>query len=131
MTTRPTWDQYFAAIAQTVSIRSDCERSKVGAVVVKANRIRATGFNGSPAGQPGCDTCPRRLSGVAPGSSYDTGGGACIALHAEQNALLFASRDDCEDATLYITRAPCDGCWRMIQGSGIRRVVWPEGETTL
>lgn len=125
--TRPSWPEYFLNIAEAVAARAECSRRQVGAVVVKDNRIRATGYNGAPAGRPSCleGACPRGQSSVAPGSSYDTGAGACIALHAEQNALLFAARDDCEGATLYVTCKPCEGCWRMVQGSGIHRVIWP------
>lgn len=129
---KPTWSEYYIGVAEAASRRSSCERSKVGAVLVTAqNRVASLGFNDSPAGRPGCESCPRRLSGVASGSGYDTGPGACVALHAEQNALLFASRRDCEGGTLYITRAPCDGCMRMIDGSGVVRVVWPGGELVL
>ena len=128
---RPDWDDYFLALAFTASIRADCERRQVGAVVVDdRRRIRGTGYNGSAPGKPGCETCPRRLSGVAPGSSYDTGSGACVALHAEMNALLYTDLPDRVGATLYITCEPCDGCRRTIAGAMIARVVWPEGEYT-
>ena len=127
---KPSWSDYYLGIAEAASRRSSCSRSKVGAcLVTRHNRVASLGYNDSPAGGPGCESCPRRLSGVAPGSSYDAGAGACLALHAEQNALLYASRDECEGGTLYITREPCDGCSRMIRGSGIARVVTPEGET--
>ncbi|WP_416382481.1 deoxycytidylate deaminase [Nocardia cyriacigeorgica] len=119
---RPTWDQYFLAVARTVSIRSDCERDRVGAVVVKDRRIRATGYNGAPAGTPGCDSCPRRTSSCAPGSSYDN----CVAIHAEANALLYCDRSDLIGATIYITRKPCYACSKLIAGAGIERVVTPE-----
>lgn len=130
---RPDWDAYFLGIAKAVSERGECSRSRVGAVLVKDRRIRSTGYNGAPMGAPSClgGFCPRASSNVAPGSSYDTGSGACIAIHAEANALLFASRDDCEGATLYITRSPCDGCFRLIKGSGVAIVVWPEGRFDL
>jgi dCMP deaminase len=127
--TRPSWDEHFLFIAEAVSGRADCRRRKVGAVVVKENRIKSTGYNGSPPGGKSClaGQCPRGLKSkaeVVPGSSYDTGAGSCIALHAEQNALLYASPDDRKGATLYLTDQPCEGCWRMIQGSGIARVVY-------
>lgn len=125
MPKRPTFDEYFLNIAAVVASRSSCERSKVGAVLVKDRRIRGTGYNDSPAGQPGCETCPRRLSGCEPGSSYDTGVGACVALHAEQNVLLHTDRADLVDATLYVSREPCVGCWKMINGAGIARIVFP------
>lgn len=125
---RPDWDQYFLGIANAVAARADCERRRVGAVVVKDRRVRGTGYNGAPAGYPGCVSCPRRVSTVAPGSSYDTGAGMCVAVHAEANALLYCDRDDLIGATLYITTNPCDGCLKLIRATGIVRVVWPEGE---
>lgn len=90
--------------------------------------VVATGYNGAPSGSPGCLTngaCPRGRSNVAPGSSYDTGAGACIALHAEQNALLRASWKDLEGSTLYVTDIPCGGCRRTISGTSIARIVYP------
>jgi hypothetical protein len=63
---------------------------------------------------------------VQPGASYDTGAGSCVALHAEQNAILYADRARLDGATLYLTDAPCDGCTRMIKATRISRVVWPE-----
>jgi Deoxycytidylate deaminase len=125
---RPTWDEYFLAGAQWAAVRSDCERAKVGAMVVRNKRVRSTGYNGAPPGLPGCSTCPRRTSQVEPGSSYDTGPGACVAVHAELNALLFCDREDLPGATLYVTREPCGGCRKAIAAAGIVRVVWPEGE---
>lgn len=128
---RPNWDEYFLEIGRAVSARSDCERRKVGAVVVaKDRRIRSTGYNGAPAGEPGCATCPRRNSSVASGSSYDTGAGSCVAIHAEANALIYCNREDLIGSTLYITHdfGPCDGCLRLIKAAGVSRVVYPKGE---
>ena len=33
--TRPSWDKYFLQLAKDVSLRSNCSRRKVGAVIVK------------------------------------------------------------------------------------------------
>lgn len=126
--TRLNWDEYFLNIATAVAARADCERRQVGAVVVKNNRIMGTGYNGAPAGAPGCATCPRRLSGVAEFSSYDTGPGQCVAIHAEANALLYTDREDLVASTIYVTCQPCDGCARLIRAGSICRAVWPEGE---
>ena len=51
-----------------------------------------------------------------------------MAVHAEANALLYCDREDLRGATLYITTDPCDGCLKLIEASGIVRVVWDEGE---
>lgn len=62
---------------------------------------------------------------VAPGSSYDTGTGSCIAIHAEQNAILRAGME-CRDSAIFITDEPCDGCARLIEGAGIVQVIFPD-----
>lgn len=144
---RPNWDDYFLNIAVTVAQRADCTRRKVGAVIVKDQRIVSTGYNGASSGQPGCLTdgaCPRgqhwqnghRCGGckdlwpcdksVQPSSSYDTGAGSCIAVHAEANALIYADYEKCQEATLYCTDAPCDGCRKLVNAAGISRIVVPE-----
>lgn len=131
---RPDWDAWALRIAAAVATRADCTRRQVGAVVLDAeHRVLSVGYNGAPSGDPGCASsgaCPRgrhSAADVAPGSSYDTGAGACIALHAEQNALLYADPVRRIGGTLAVTDEPCGGCRRFIAGSGIARVVWPNG----
>lgn len=146
---RPDWDHYFMGISSAVAKRADCTRRQVGAIVVDSDhRILGTGYNGSTSKGPSCleGQCPRGQhyltssdwagahcacgfdwpcsKAVAPGSSYDTGAGVCIALHAEQNCLLWA-RSSVKGCTLYVTEEPCDGCSRMIAASGVARVVTP------
>jgi dCMP deaminase len=120
---RPDWPTYFMNIAYAVAERSDCERDRVGAVIVKDRRIRSTGYNGSPSGLPGCSSCPRRNSSVVSGSNYDN----CVAVHAEANALIYCDREDLQGAVLYVTREPCVSCMKLIMGSGVVEVNWPEG----
>lgn len=131
VTERPNWDEYFLGIAEAVAARGECTRSQVGAVLVGADkRLRSAGYNGAPTGAPSClkGACPRATSNAVPGvSSYEEGPSRCIAIHAEANVLLFASKDDCTGATIYVTRNPCDGCQKMILGAGVGRVVTPEG----
>lgn len=121
MTKRPTWDEYFQLIAYAVSRRSDCKRRHVGAVITKHNRIVSTGYNGAPAGEPGCEACPMREVGAS--DNYDR----CVAVHAEANALLYADRDKTEGATLYVTREPCAGCAKLARAAGIARISYIEG----
>lgn len=131
---RPSWDAYFLGIAQGVSARADCTRAQVGALVVKLVAglpvIAGTGYNGAPPGVPGClsagacprgrlsvDTCPRN-------SDYAN----CIADHAERNALRWTPVESRNGSTLYVTREPCPSCRTLISASGLKRVVWPDGE---
>ncbi len=130
---KPGWDDYFIGIARAVSVRSSCERRKVGAVIVNPDRrIVGTGYNDSPAGGPHCiDGCPRALSSVKPGSDYSSGPGRCIAIHAEANAIIWAGRDACAGATLYCTEVPCYDCARLIRAAGIVRYVVAPGAIEL
>lgn len=131
---RPDWDEYYLGIAAAVAKRADCSRRQIGAILVnKNNRHRGSGYNGGRPKGPSClaGECPRGLMSVdevAPGSSYDTGQGTCIAIHAEQNLCLDTTAEDRAGGTIYITDAPCNGCLRMLQGSGIIRIVWPTGK---
>lgn len=131
---RPSWDHYFLVQAWATSLRADCTRRRHGAVIVKDRRIVASGYNGAPAGKPGCleGACPRgQLSyDEHPGRSiggYDdpTSPGYCGSVHAELNALLHANRADTVGATIYITGEPCHGCRKAITAAGIARAVWP------
>jgi dCMP deaminase len=127
VTGRPDFDTWALGIAAAVAVRGDCRRKQVGAVILDSrHRVVSTGYNGSPPGSPSClaGACPRAFAGVEPGSSYDTGPGACIALHAEQNALLYADPARLPGSTIYVTSEPCPGCARMISGTGIIRTVW-------
>lgn len=114
-------------LAEVVKHRSDCLRLNVGAVIVKDRRIIATGYNGTPQGiknctEGGCERCTRRQAGkIGPGEEK----GACICLHAEQNAIIQSAYHgtSTKGATLYSTYAPCTQCARMIVNAGIARVV--------
>lgn len=125
MATRPDWDDYFLRIAWAVAHRADCTRRRIGCVITLNNRVISTGYNGAPAGDPGClaGACPRgQLSyrEVAKDSPYDN----CIAVHAEANALIYA-RTSCVGATAYITDQPCPSCLKLLRGAGIERIVSP------
>ena len=131
--TVPDWDDYFLGIANAVSRRAQCTRRRVGAVLVLDRRIIATGYNGAASGQPSCleGACPRGALDYdqVPGlGDYDRPGtpGFCIAIHAEVNALLFATRDT-SGASAYITDQPCPGCRKALAEAGIVRAVWPAG----
>ena len=52
---RPSWDEYFMAIARVVATRSTCDRKHVGAVIVRDKMILTTGYNGSIRGLGHCD----------------------------------------------------------------------------
>jgi dCMP deaminase len=108
-------------LAQKLAQRSHCVKMHVGAVLTKDTRIVSLGYNGPPAGTHNCDVewpehgCPR-----------DSKGSCSLALHAEQNAILYASKNNVsvEGSTLYITLSPCIACARIIFTTGIRKVIY-------
>ena len=126
---RPTWDEYFMEIAKVVATRSVCLRRHVGAVIVKQNHaILATGYNGAPPGRYHCKTCMRKEMGIPSGERQEL----CRALHAEQNALLFAeSRQALVGASIYVTYEPCYMCEKMLIASGIKKVYYPTKDNVL
>ena len=114
---RPTWDEYFMAIARAVATRATCDRRSVGAVIVKDKRILATGYNGAPVGMRHCDHT----------DGADMRDGHCArSTHAEQNALVQAARYGTPIAggTLYCTDNPCLTCAKLLINAGIVRVVY-------
>lgn len=125
---RPSWDQYFMEMAELTAKRSTCMRRSVGAVIVKDNRAIATGYNGAPRGIAHCEDrggCLRQQLGVPSGQRHEI----CMALHAEQNAIIQAAAmgHSIEGGTIYVTHQPCAICAKMIINSGIKRIVIREG----
>lgn len=127
MKQRPSWDEYFAEMLNTVKKRSTCLRRDVSAIIVKDNRIISTGYNGSPKGVKHCEElgCLREKLNVPSGERHEL----CRGIHAEQNAIIQAAKlgVSIEGATLYCTHQPCILCAKMIVNSGISRVVYGEG----
>lgn len=111
---RPSWSKYFLAIAETVATRSLDVNSRYGCVLVRDNRILATGYNSPVAGLPDAEVPNTRLGG------YKYMGLWC---HAEENAILYAARFGValNGATAVITGMPCHACSRLLISVGIKR----------
>ena len=118
---KPSFDDIYMELAENLAKRSHCVKAQVGAVLTKETRIVSLGYNGPPAGTHNCDIefpeegCPR-----------DSKGSCSLALHAEQNAILYAVKNNAtvEGSTLYVTLAPCLSCARIIFSMGIESVVY-------
>lgn len=121
---RPSWEQYFMQITDVVATRSTCLRRKVGAIIVRDNRILASGYNGPPRGLKHCDEtgCLRDKLQIPSGERHEL----CRGLHAEQNVIIQAAMHgiSIQEGTFYITHQPCILCAKMIINSGIRKVVY-------
>ena len=52
---RPTWDEYFMDVANTIARRATCDRGRSGCVIARDKQLLVTGYVGSPPGLPHCD----------------------------------------------------------------------------
>lgn len=134
-------DQYYLGIAKQVAVRSTCIRRHFGCVIVQKDQIISTGYCGAPRGTANCidvGKCLRAELQAKKGEHYEW----CRGVHAEQNAIIHASRLDIIDASLYLVGydaksleicddiEPCRLCKRMIINAGIAKVILmkPNGE---
>lgn len=124
--TRPGWDEYYLGIARA----GGGARELLAAAGGRGDRGRQRDHrdrlqrhaDGGPELQRG--GCPRCASDAPVGSGYD----ACICVHAEQNAIVFAARhgNATKGGALYTTLRPCFGCLKESIQAGIRRIVFAE-----
>ncbi|MCI9246404.1 MAG: cytidine deaminase [Clostridia bacterium] len=126
---------YYLNIAKAVADRSTCLRKKSGAVIVNQDEIISTGYSGAPRGRENCIDlgycCKKKFFPDVRHAGYD----ACRSVHAEQNALISASRKNMLGATLYLVQyrtdtgkyeenaGCCQMCRKMIINSGIEQVI--------
>ena len=135
---------YYLDIAQSVSERSTCLRRRFGCVIVNNDEIVSTGYNGALRGRKNCTElgeCYREKLSVPRGERYEL----CRSVHAEQNAIISASRKETIGADLYMVginaktgevesnSSSCMMCKRVVINAGINRVIVrePNNEYTI
>lgn len=127
-------NNYYLDIAETVSERGTCLRRLYGAIIVKNDEVISTGYVGAPRGRKNCtdlNFCMREKLNIPRGERYEL----CRSVHAEQNAIISASRKDIIGGTLYLVgreaktkeyvknAMPCMFCKRFIINAGLSKVV--------
>ena len=125
---------YYLDMADVARERSTCLRRTYGAVIVKNDTIVSTGYSGAPRGRANCidlGYCMRQKLNIPRGERYEF----CRSVHAEQNAIIAASREQMLGSTLYLCGREvdtgelikdancCTMCKRMIINAGIEKVV--------
>lgn len=126
---------YYLDIAEAVAERGTCLRKNFGCIIVKNDEIIATGYTGAPRGRVNCidlGYCTKKkIFPEVRHGGYD----ACRSVHAEQNAIISASRKDMIDSTMYLVGIrkdtneyeeganSCQICRKMIINAGIKEVV--------
>jgi len=123
---------YYLNIAEAVLERSTCIRRHFGSVLTNEDIIISTGYNGSMRGDSNCcdnNSCIRNEMNCASGEGYEY----CIAIHAEQNAIINVSRRNALGGTLFLVGIdvdtgnyfpiePCYVCMKLIKVIGIRKI---------
>lgn len=132
---------YYLDICETVLERGTCIRRNFAAIIVKNDEIISTGYSGAPRGRANCADlgfCRREELKVPRGTRYEL----CRSVHAEQNAIISARRQDMLGATLYLVgkeiatdklvenASPCSLCKRFIINSGIDKVIIRDTKVT-
>ena len=109
------FDDKYIKLAEIWAGNSYCKRRQVGALLVKDRMIISDGYNGTPSGFE--NICEDENGVTKP-----------YVLHAEANAItkVAKSGNSSQDATLYVTAAPCIECSKLIIQAGIKRVVYKD-----
>ena len=114
-------------VAETYASLSTAVRLKVGAIVVKDNRVISIGYNGMPSGWD--NNCEDEIGYVLDDNGYVVETRLKTkseVLHAETNAIakLARSNESGLDAAMFVTHAPCLDCAKLIYQSGISKVYY-------
>ena len=119
MSDRPSFDEVYMEVVDSIARRSTCLRKKVGAVITIDRSILSHGYNGVPCGLDHCCDSGLCLKDVAGTEEYK----ACI--HAEQNAICQCAKRGLalEGATVYVNADVCITCAKLMVASGIARCV--------
>lgn len=111
---RPSWNEVWMSMAETIAKRSHHPTFKVGAIIITEDntQVLSVGYNGNAAG------LPNNMDSDEPGCSG--------LIHAEINALLKLDYNNPKNKIMYLTLSPCSNCAKAIINSGIKKVVYKE-----
>ena len=128
------YDKAHMKVAEIYANLSSAVRLKVGAIVVKDDRVISIGYNGTPSGwDNNCENMKYKTDNyiIDPGGpQYEMRTMTLTTnpevVHAEANAIgkLAKSSESGNQATLYITHSPCFECAKLIHVVGINKVFY-------
>jgi dCMP deaminase len=122
----------FMDTAVRFSELSSAVRLKVGAIIVKDDRIISIGYNGMPSGWT--NVCEDVVDVQPSDARYDYENFTKElktkpeVIHAEANAIakLAKSHESGDGSTMFLTHAPCMDCAKQIFTAGIKQVFYKE-----
>ena len=120
---KPKYQQAHMQAAHIYANLSSAQRLKVGALIVKDDRIISIGYNGMPSGWD--NVCEYKHYSLGNPNDYELKTKPEV-LHAEMNALmkLAKSTESGLDSSLFVTHSPCLDCAKGIYQAGIKEVYY-------
>jgi dCMP deaminase len=128
--------EMYMNIAETISKQSSAKRLRVGAIVVKDDRVISIGYNGMPSGWT--NECEEKVyaNEWSIGNNhweYQEEDGTVYNLktkpeviHAEANAIAKLARctESGDGSTMFLTHAPCLDCAKQVYTAGVKKVYY-------
>lgn len=111
---KPKYKKLYSEIVKILASFSKDKRKQVGALLLKDNRIIATGYNGKP--------------NNFPEKEYLINNHDISAVHAEMNCLCFAAKHgiSIKDCEIFVSHFPCIQCTKLLYQSGIKKIYYVE-----
>jgi dCMP deaminase len=110
---RPTFEEIYLNLANSLAQRSTCMRLKVGTVITSTDfrKVLAVGYNGNASGLT--NACDRDVEGN------------CGCLHSEENAVINCDSPRLVEKFVFVTHMPCSMCAkRLINLGNVKRVFY-------
>lgn len=130
------WHNFFMSIATEAACLSKDTSTKVGACIVKHNKILSVGYNGAPklfddnlVPTLNNDTNPNvKLQYPTTISNSILHQKNTYMVHAELNAVLNydGSLSNLQDSTIYVTILPCHNCALLLAQLGVAEIIYKE-----
>jgi len=134
---RPSWDQVFIDMLESLAKRSCCLKIHTSALIAKGSQILAIGYNGTFSKHKECDEVWREfhanLDDRPPFKEWVTTDEFRLAhrewsvgneVHAEANALQWINKRDIEGCIMYTLYSPCNECAKSIISYGIKTIYY-------
>lgn len=121
------YSNLFMDIAQRTAIESNCVKYKVGAVIVKDNRIVLQGYNGTISGFLNCSEKFDKIDmNIQQNRDNHSKWSNAFEVHAEMNIISYAAKKgiSLENTTMYCTHNPCNNCLKHLIQAGIIKVIY-------
>jgi dCMP deaminase len=109
-------------VAKVYAEESHARRLKVGAVLVRDDRVIATGYNGMPAGMSN----KAEILKLEPGDPFPEWVTKSEVTHAEMNVIGYAATYGVatNDCVMVITHSPCFECAKLIKAAHVKAIYY-------